>query len=122
MNQVSWLLYFAGLADTLRFGLPPLLFLSVFPLGLGWFGAWSESAYSSKKMWPNGSKFMRWFTSIWIAFIVVCFVIPTKDTVMAIAVSEFGQKYLQTGSGVELQGLMNDTLKLLHQQITGALK
>lgn len=127
MNSISWLIYLSSVLPNLQVTASIISFFLAFAVVVGWILSFAmDRAYDEKvyyKIWPEGRKVMPWLTALLFFLISIAILSPDKNTVLAIATSEFTANYLQqSGTGTELSGIVTDTLKLLHQQISGAVK
>lgn len=124
MNSTSWLIYLANTSENLGTVLgmgAAALFIATCGLTVGKIGMMAEG----KKLPSGVNRF--WLASI-IALPVLsatAALLPSRDTVMMIAVSEIGASVLSTDKAQEIGGeageLATDSLKLLRKYVTEQL-
>lgn len=127
MNQLSWLLYFAGTLPSLS---SALIFVAVVAsiIGLGcWVGsvlclAFEQDAIRRKKE-SDAAEFLAWKTlwtpwrkllPIGLVFFLLGQMMPPKETFYAIAASEVGEQVIKSES---VRGIADDGTKALQQWI-----
>jgi hypothetical protein len=124
MNQLSWLLYFADAANSVKnILLAGSVFSTIINIFLGIFVViMIGERIDNIKTVINYSKLL--IVSTLVCSLIYA-VIPSQNTVMMIAASEVGQKILETQSGqqatTEAGTITLDSLKLIHKFIQDKL-
>lgn len=125
MNSVSWFLYLADVAGSLKETIIPLggiiLFASV-PLTICGIaihaGNHSWVPQADKDLWEarrkNCAKLARTMVPVGLALLIFAALIPSKSTMFAIAASQVGEQVVQSE---QVQGIASDATKALHQWI-----
>lgn len=108
MNSLSWFLYAADVAGTLKI----LLFIAVGIAAIGTFVLAAMVADGMNGQWVLG--FMYKAAAMVAILLIVCIVVPSQKTLYAIAASEFGEKIVRSET---VQGLSSDAEKALRQWI-----
>ncbi len=89
MNSLSWFLYFAGMAASVSMFFTLFGFLTLTVLGFVSVYAWLED---------NNPKYLKW-NLVPVLLIAVAVLIPSKDTMYAIAASELGEEVVKSAIG-----------------------
>ena len=94
MNQLSWMIYFAGVSEALKGALLTMFFGTLIVGGCAALVTGIDSSIEKKDLFSRLRPFYWPFIAIVLisGFLVVVF--PSKDTIYAIAASEVGEKLL----------------------------
>lgn len=99
MNTLSWLLYLADVADNLDWFFFLVMLIAIIGTVI-WIAAAlaaSEDKNLPDDFWPSWKKVGLWLLlPAFVLGVVLGSVIPSKDTVYAIAASEMGERALNT--------------------------
>jgi hypothetical protein len=119
VNQISWLIYIANQLDVLRTILNGYLVVggfSILMMGIGFFVISADGGEPA----PVG-KWMKRLCVIGIVCLILVLFVPSKSTIMMIAVSQVGEQILSTDkaqqAGGEVGGIAEDSLKVLRQYL-----
>lgn len=128
MNTLSWLIYAAGVLDSVNFGLSFAFFCAVGCIPVAWFARGVTSAnvmeydYPTEHR-PDGSRDYRswqtWVTAtrrkalyvVPAAFYVVVAVLPSSKTVWLVAASEAGETIVTSPDAIEMMGDLKAIIK-----------
>lgn len=100
MNNLSWLLYIANVCGNIDFEISIVFAMSIVAgiISVIWFfGLTANNA--SQEEWTPWRKFSKWVVSCFVISSLVGAVIPSKDTVYAIAASETAGTVLNSTTG-----------------------
>lgn len=132
MNNVSWFLYLTDILSRFIhvFGpLVPMTFIFIIiPMAICHFCYEEHSDYVGgdyvrTKTFPvrHISEHLRYIIPIWFVMLLAIILIPSKETMYAIAASQVGEQIIQLEQvqdiGGEAGGLAKDAIDLLRQQI-----
>ena len=112
MNTLSWFLYLAEVLGNVQFACVAGIILA----GLGFIPcgiAWCECEDATATQWMK-----RLFISV-LVMAAIGVIIPSKQTMYAIAVSQMGEKIVQSDA---VQEVASDATKALRQWIKSQLK
>ena len=104
MNNLSWMIYLAGVAGSLGVALVLLAIGTAATCAIGVvYGAHlKDESYRDKYLWQEGHEVQRfWLRALGvpIALLLLRIPIPSQDTVYAIAASELGEQALHSPTG-----------------------
>jgi hypothetical protein len=87
MNSLSWLIYAAGLEEKLALvlGLAAIVYLFAFAI-----------IFLTEVQWGVTQAWFKGIFICWIIGLLIVFIVPDKQTVALIAVSELGQQALDS--------------------------
>jgi hypothetical protein len=109
MNSLSWMIYWAGVLDSLAFLMSGVIALSVFsffPLVMGWMHYDGDSGDDKAAR----AKIKKFFRRIVVVFISVCVAgvfLPSGNTIYAIAASEYGEEALKMPEASKARQALN---------------
>lgn len=120
MNTLSWLIYFAGLVNSLAI---IALLVSVVCFSI-WFGARIFFMLDNGMITKEDQEKLPSGTYLLIGFLcaVILILAPTRNTILLIAASEFGQKLVTSQQVVDVVDPSLDLLKTWIKKETEALK
>lgn len=104
MNNLSWMIYLAGVAGSLNAAIVLLTLGTAIACAVGIvYGAnLKDRSYRDKDLWQKGHEVQRfWLRALVvpIALLLLSIPIPSQDTVYAIAASELGEQALHSPTG-----------------------
>lgn len=100
MNQLSWLLYFADVAGSLNFILSVITIVSFIVVAICLVAVpMSEGHVLDDDNRPKWLHIIRMFAIFWFLSFIVGAIIPSKETVYAIAASEVGEQVITSPTG-----------------------
>ena len=123
MNQVSWLVYLSDVVGNAAVFFQVMSIVGGFFIGIPlWVFSFVKNHYSDEKAILHKA-YPIVFTLFWFVCLTCAILTPSRNTILMIATSEFSANYLSsTGTGTEVTGLVQDTLKLLHNQVSAQLE
>lgn len=116
MNQLSWLLYLAGVSGNLQRLLSIsalLLFLGTVGLGVWTLMSYADTYDDAKRksyivLWK---KFSQWSISFAVICTFIACILPSRTTMYGIAASEFGEQLLHTKTASLAEQALNNWLQ-----------
>lgn len=99
MNSLSWMIYIADVTDNLDWVFSTLFLVSIIAgivciaFGIGMKDEHSDPSPDDWKMWRRA---VTWTVIAFFGATIIGSVIPSKETIYAIAASEMGERALQT--------------------------
>lgn len=109
MNDLSWLIYFADLSSRLSVLSSITAFLSMF----------AAVVYSLYHAIENEEfKVSYPLLSVFVVSALVCSVLPTRETVYAIAASELGEEVLKSSTATKAQQALDTWLDTQIEELT----
>ena len=113
MNQLSWLLYLADVSDNLSWFVTLMVVLTAL-VSVGSLCAVLGDSDTSTR--DGALRIIKWFAPVLCLCFVINAVLPSKETVYAIAASEMGETALKSDTGNKAIGALN---AWLDRQIAG---
>lgn len=107
MNQLSWLIYFAGVSDSISSVLNTIFVLSIIISALGVLGCAIVSAASDENHFPLLKPFLLPVIGAFLVSGILTSFVPSKETVYAIAASEYGERALQSPTATKAIKALN---------------
>ena len=105
MNTLSWLIYLSEICGSLNNIFAGIAFVGFTLIGVIWFG---NVVIADKSVsWPAG----KYFPIIPMLAMFMAAVIPSKNTLMLIAASQYGEKVLESKAVKELTDPALDLVK-----------
>lgn len=115
MNNLSLIIYFAEVVHGLGAFLMMLIFLSAVAsvvAGIGCFATYDEKY--EEKTHENTKKVLRVSIPIFLLLSVIMIFLPSRNTIMMIAASEYGEQTLKSN---DVQEIVNPAKKILKNWI-----
>lgn len=103
MNSLSWLIYLSEICGSLSNVFTGIAVVGFVLIGIIWFG----HAVIAERSWPAG----KYLLIIPMLAMFMAAVIPSKNTVMLIAASQYGEKVLESKAVKELTDPALDLVK-----------
>ena len=122
MNDLSWMLYLASVADTAAGFLTFLAVISGVGTLISMVGSWVAKENNREDVADGMRKWFRRLLPSWLAISLLAIIAPNRETMMLIAASEMGQRLVQSQ---QVQGIADPSLELLRtwiQRTTDDLK
>ncbi len=108
MNQLSWFLYFADIASNLQIFLSVLIFCTMVPAGVICIASAEDDDDNTRRRLLRSAAF---FAVLALLMGVILVLLPSKDTMYAIAASEIGERVLQSETGTLATKALNAWLR-----------
>ena len=122
MNDLSWMLYLASVADTAAGFLTFLAVISGVGTLISMVGSWVAKENNREDVADGMRQWFRRLLPSWLAISLLAIIAPNRETMMLIAASEMGQRLVQSQ---QVQGIADPSLELLRtwiQRTTDDLK
>src|SRR5688572_4893291 len=111
MNNLSWMIYFAGVCDSTAFAtgfLSCMLFIAVIGLTVAYIVGKSDPDDSEcQSVGRVGKAGLKIAMPVWIVCVLLSWLLPSKETVYAIAASEMGEEVIKTPEAAKARQALN---------------